>query len=218
MVNKTRLELREMLIAGALLTVFALVGAALVAFTHEETAQRIRDNERATLLAQVNAILPADRYNNDPLTDVRRLTAPESLGSDDALPVYRARKNGQPVAAIFTTIAPDGYNGAIKLLVGIYADGTVAGIRVLSEQETPGLGDNIESSKTDWLKSFEDKSLGNPPQGKWKVKKDGGAFDSFTGATITPRAVVKAIRKTLLYFREHRDAVFASRDSGNSKG
>lgn len=214
MVNKTRLELREMLIAGALLTVFALVGAALVAFTHEETAQRIRDNERAALLAQVNAILPANKYDNDLLTDVRRVTAPEYLGRDEPLPVYRARNNGQPVAAIFTSVAPDGYNGAIKLLVGIYADGTVAGVRVLSEQETPGLGDNIESSKTDWLKSFEAKGLGNPPQAKWKVKKDGGVFDSFTGATITPRAVVKAVRKTLIYFREHRERVFAAGDSG----
>ena len=212
--NKARLELREMLIAGALLTVFALVGAALVAFTHDETAQRIRDNERAALLAQVNAILPANKYDNDLLTDVRRVTAPEYLGRDEPLPVYRARNNGQPVAAIFTSVAPDGYNGAIKLLVGIYADGTVAGVRVLSEQETPGLGDNIESSKTDWLKSFEAKGLGNPAQAKWKVKKDGGVFDSFTGATITPRAVVKAVRKTLIYFREHRERVFAAGDSG----
>lgn len=198
-----------MLIAGVLLAAFALVGAALVAFTHQETADRIRRNEDATLLAQLNAILPPGQYDNNPLQDVRRISAPEYLGTKDALPVYRARRNGKPVAAVFTTVAPDGYNGAIKLLVGIYSDGTVAGVRVLSDQETPGLGDQIESDKTDWLQSFQNKKLADPPQAKWKVKKDGGVFDSFTGATITPRAVVKAIRKTLLYFREHRSQVFA---------
>ena len=131
-----------------------------------------------------------------------------ALGTQQAVPVYRAFRNGEPVAALLTPVAPNGYSGEIRLLVGIYADGRVAGVRVLGHKETPGLGDAIEIERSDWITSFAGRSLGNPPLEDWKVKRDGGVFDQFTGATITPRAVVQAVRKTLLYFERHRDELF----------
>src|SRR5690606_27069458 len=107
-----------------------------------------------------------------------------------------------------TVTAPNGYGGAIRLLVGIREDGTVAGVRVIDHRETPGLGDGIEIEKSDWMTDFEGRSLGDPPVQRWRVKKDGGEFDQFTGATITPRAVVTAVRNALIYFRTHRQALF----------
>jgi electron transport complex protein RnfG len=118
--------------------------------------------------------------------------------------------HGQPVAAIFTSVAPDGYSGNIKLLVGILHNGVLAGVRVISHKETPGLGDAIEADRSNWILSFNEKSLQNPPLKQWGVKKDGGFFDSFTGATITPRAVVNAVKNTLLYFQENREMIFSA--------
>jgi len=118
--------------------------------------------------------------------------------------------NGKPVAVLATPVAPDGYSGSIKLLVGVYADGTLAGVRVLAHKETPGLGDAIEATRSDWILTFEGKSLNNPPPKAWAVKKDGGAFDQFTGATITPRAVVKAARQFLIYFQQHKEQLLAN--------
>jgi len=113
-------------------------------------------------------------------------------------------------------VAPDGYGGPIRLLVGIRKSGELAGVRVVRHSETPGLGDFIEADKGDWIEQFEGLSLGDPPREQWAVKKDGGRFDQMTGATITPRAVVKAIRNALLYFREHRQALFQRRPDGDS--
>jgi electron transport complex protein RnfG len=122
--------------------------------------------------------------------------------------VYRARKYGWPVAVVLAPVAPDGYNGTIRLLVAIKMDGTLAGVRVIQHRETPGLGDAIEAERSDWILGFDGKSLNDPVQEKWKVKRDGGDFDQFTGATITPRAVVKAVNKALLYFRLHGHSLF----------
>ena len=131
--------------------------------------------------------------------------------------MYRARREGRPVAAVLTAVAPDGYNGAIRLLVGVRRDATVAGVRVVSHRETPGLGDFIEAEKSDWVAQFEDRSLGDPPAERWRVRRDGGAFEALTGATITPRAVVGAVRKALIYFRDRREALFAA-DPGATLG
>jgi len=205
--------MREMAIAAVLLGGFALAGAGLVAFTHLTTAERIAENRRAGIRAQLNSILPASSYDNRIVEDTRRVTDRALLGSDRPLTIYRARRNGEPVAAVLTVVAPNGYNGAIRLLVGVHTDGTLAGVRVVSQQETPGLGDRIESSKTDWLQQFDGRSLGDPAEKDWAVKKDGGAFDQLTGATITPRAVVGAIRKALIYYRTHRDTIFQSAEA-----
>jgi electron transport complex protein RnfG len=131
------------------------------------------------------------------------------LGTDEAVTVYRARREGKPIALVMAPVAPDGYSGAIKLLIGIGYDGTLTGVRVSAHHETPGLGDAIDEERSDWIFGFDGKSLDNPPLDRWRVKRDGGAFDQLTGATITPRAIVKAVKKSLLYYREHRADLFA---------
>jgi electron transport complex protein RnfG len=112
------------------------------------------------------------------------------------------------MAAIFNSIAPNGYSGKIHLLVGVFADGSVAGVRAVKHSETPGLGDAIETQKSDWIFSFNDRSLSSPVPSNWLVKKDGGDFDQFTGATITPRAIVLAVKNTLLYYQQNADSIF----------
>ena len=114
-----------------------------------------------------------------------------------------------PVAVVLALIAPDGYGGPIKLLVGINADGSLAGVRVVNHHETPGLGDAIDTRRSNWILGFTGRSLGDPSPAQWAVRKDGGVFDQFTGATITPRAVVKAVKRALVYFEAHRDTLFA---------
>jgi electron transport complex protein RnfG len=195
-------------VAAVLLAAFAAVGSGLVAITFNATEERIAANERARLLQSVDQILPPERYDNDLFTDTIEVAETPQLGVDEPITVYRARKDGKPVAAVFTTVAPDGYNGAIKLLIGVYADGTLAGVRVLSHRETPGLGDAIEIERSDWLTDFAGKSLRNPRSQRWKVRKDGGVFDQFTGATITPRAVVEEVHNALLFFRDHKAELF----------
>ncbi|MED5509025.1 MAG: electron transport complex subunit RsxG [Pseudomonadota bacterium] len=194
---------------GLLLGLFAIVATTLVALTEENTREQIKENQRQALLDGINALIPHDEYDNAILQDTLVLPATEALGTEEQTSVYRARQNGEPVAAVLTVIAPDGYSGTIRMLVGIYHSGKLAGVRVIDHKETPGLGDKIDVKKDDWILQFEGLSLGNPPASKWKVKKDGGEFDQFTGATITPRAVVAAVRQSLEYFRKHRDELFA---------
>ena len=194
--------------SAILLFMFAAVGVGLVAYTYDNTAERIADNERMALLRSINELLPADRYDNDIFHDIMVVSGNDLLGTSQAVTIYRARKQGWPVAAILNIIAPDGYNGDIRLLVAINLDGTLAGARVVSHRETPGLGDGIEIERSDWMLGFNGRSLGDPPNQKWKVKRDGGVFDQFTGATITPRAVVKAVHKALLYFQTRHQYLF----------
>lgn len=200
--------LRPVIISSVFLFLFAVIGTTMVAYTYTSTEQRIADNERMALLRTISDLIPEERYDNDVFHDIIEVRNRELLGSDKPVPVYRARKNGWPVAAILSPTAPDGYNGAIHLLVAVNLDGTLAGVRVLGHRETPGLGDAIEIERSDWIRSFSNRSLRNPRSEDWKVKRDGGAFDQFTGATITPRAVVKAVHKALLYFAAHEDRLF----------
>lgn len=199
---------KKSLTAAAILGLFSLVGTGLVSITFHNTEQQIAANERAALLRNLNAIIPRKLYDNDIINDTLTVTD-KRLGGSDPVTIYRARKQGKPVSVIFTSIAPDGYNGKIKLLVAVNTDSTLAGVRVVTHKETPGLGDNIEENRSDWILDFTGKSLHNPEQPQWTVKRDGGAFDQFTGATITPRAVVKAVKNTLLYFQQHQTDVFA---------
>jgi electron transport complex protein RnfG len=201
-----------MLRAGLLLGLFAVVGTGIVTVTEHLTWEKIAANERAALRRGIESVLPSTLYNNPILEDTIQIADPILLGTKDPMPAYRARRNGQPVAVILTPLAPDGYNGAIKLLVGIRYDGNLTGVRVISHKETPGLGDGIEEGKSDWILDFRDRSLDNPVESKWKVRRDGGVFDQFTGATITPRAIVKAVRNSLEYFKHHRDALFAQEE------
>lgn len=193
---------------GLMLAIFAISATALVALTEENTREQIAANEREALLEAIKVLVPADKFDNQILQDTLNLPATDATGTTDTTSVYRARKNGEPVAAIFTVVAPDGYSGSIRMLVGIYYDGTLAGVRVINHKETPGLGDKIEAKRSDWILQFAGLSLDKPDKNQWKVKKDGGHFDQFTGATITPRAVVNALRGALEYFQDNRDKLF----------
>lgn len=187
---------------------FAVIGAALVGLTFTQTEDDIKHNEELTLLKKLNNIIPADSYDNDLLQDIITLKANPLLGTDEQSLAYRARKNRKNVAVVFSSIAPNGYNGPIHLLVGIKTDGALAGVRVVKHRETPGLGDVVSSTHSDWILDFDGRSLSNPEQKGWKVKRDGGIFDQFTGATITPRAVVKAVHNALLYFDQNQTTLF----------
>ncbi|BBP46078.1 electron transport complex subunit G [Thiosulfatimonas sediminis] len=164
------------------------------------TAPQIVAAEKQKLLDGFNQVLPASRYDNDPLQDQLHLKDPEQLallGAKTWVTVYRARNAGQPAGAIFQTIAPNGYSGNIVILVGVFPNGEISGVRVLKHAETPGLGDKIELNKNPWILSFNGRTLDASNLSIWAVKKDGGEFDQFTGATITPRAVVGAVQKAL---------------------
>lgn len=195
---------RRMLAAGALLAGFSVVGAGLVALTADATRERIAANERAYLLRSLNDVVPASAYDNDMFTDTIELTDPELLGSAEPLTAYRARQDGRTIAVILNVVAPAGYSGPIRLVVGIDADGAITGVRVVSHRETPGLGDDIEVERSDWIRGFDGKVLDSHPENGWAVRRDGGEFDQFTGATVTPRAVVKAVHNALIYFSANR--------------
>lgn len=195
------------LLAAFVLSAFAVVGVGLVAVTQAMTAERIATNEREALMSKLRALVPAVDIDNDPLADVTVVSDPQRLGAPETR-VYRVRSDGELVAVILDPMVPDGYAGPIKLLVSVLADGTLGGVRVLSHHETPGLGDKIEERKTDWVLSFNGKSLENPAPEQWAVKRDGGIFDQFTGATITPRSIVRAVKNTLVFVDEQGDALY----------
>ena len=200
---------RNMMIGALILGLFAVAGTGLVALTFDGTKERIAENERQALLRNLHQLIAPAEHDNDLYADVITVQDKLLLGNKEGTTIYRARQGGQPVAAVIAATAPDGYSGNIKLLVGIYYDGTLAGVRVIGHRETPGLGDAIEAERSDWILGFKDRSLLDPEESGWKVKKDGGVFDQFTGATITPRAVVKAVHNTLRYYQQHREAIFA---------
>lgn len=204
-------QIKAILVVASTLMLFAATGAALVGLTFIQTEDDIKYNEKLTLLRKLNTIIPAETYDNDLLLDTIVIKASTLLSTKEQSLAYRARKNSQDVAVVFTSIAANGYNGSIHLLVGIKADGTLSGVRVVKHRETPGLGDVVESSRSDWILGFDGKSLGNPDNKGWKVKRDGGVFDQFTGATITPRAVVKAVHNALLYFQKNQKMLFSKK-------
>lgn len=199
---------KQVATTAALLMLFATIGAAIVGLTYDNTLEDIKYNEQLTLLRKLNTILPETGYDNDLLKDTIQLPPDTLLGTTENATAYRARKQGKPVAIVVPAIAPNGYNGPIHLLVGIYHDATLAGVRIVKHRETPGLGDAVEATRSDWVLGFANKSLNNPDKKRWKVKRDGGDFDQFTGATITPRAVVQAVHSALLYFEKHQQVLF----------
>ncbi|NAX22714.1 electron transport complex subunit RsxG [Vibrio sp. V39_P1S14PM300] len=193
---------------GLTLAVFACLSTGLVALTQYLTKDRIEVQEQAQLLSVLNQVVPTSLHDNDLYRSCTLVRDP-ALGTTEAMPVYIARLAGEPSAMAIETIAPDGYNGAIKLIVGIRHDGTITGTRVLAHQETPGLGDKIDLRISDWITSFTGKQVTPQNEASWKVRKDGGQFDQFTGATITPRAVVKAVKKTAIFIAQNQDAILA---------
>jgi electron transport complex protein RnfG len=201
---------------GLMLAVFAIGSSGLVVITENATRDKIVENERQALLNAINVLITSNEYNNDILSDTIEIKPNKQLSTTKPTTVYRARKNEQPVAAIFTVVAPNGYNGKIKLLVGVYQTRTLAGVRVISHKETPGLGDKIDERKADWISQFSGLGLNNPEPSQWAVKKDGGQFDQFTGATITPRAVIQAIKNALHYFEQNQTDLFKEHDKAPS--
>jgi electron transport complex protein RnfG len=189
--------------------VFAIVGTALLVYMYEVTKTPIAESEAQARMALFRQIVPDTMHDNDLLKDVVEIPADALLGNKAASHAHRARLGGRPAAVILEAIAPDGYSGDIKLLVAIREDGTIAGVRVLAHKETPGLGDYIDIARGAWIRQFDGQSLALTAPELWKVKKDGGKFDYMTGATITPRAVVKAIRQVLEYYEIHRESLFA---------
>lgn len=191
------------------LGIFAVITGGTIAVTQALTEERITEQAARAEAKALFEIIPESDHNNDLLKDTMALPPNPRLATNEPVIVWIARQDGQPVGMIMPAVAPDGYSGAIELLIGIDLEGTILGVRVIGHRETPGLGDRIETRKSDWVKGFEGRSLGNPPPREWSVKKNGGVFDQFTGATITPRAVVKAVKKSLTYFRKHQQIIRA---------
>ena len=195
---------------GFILALFSLVSTGLIAITYAITKDKIAQEIEAAMARRLNEIIKKDEYDNDVYHDCTTARDSELLGTQEALNVYRMRNQGDNYALFLTTIAPDGYAGKIKLVMGVYQDGTIAGVRVTEHQETPGLGDKIEIEKSNWINQFKGKNLENMSANDWKVKKDGGQFDAMTGATITPRAIVKAIYNTLKFHQANSTSLYAS--------
>ena len=196
------------LASGMTLTLIAAICTVLVAATYQFTVERIAANQRAFLEQSLEPALSGVFYDNSITESKLVIPTPHELPGSDAAVVYRAYAEDRPAAALFVVTARDGYAGPIRLLIGISADGVVTGVRVLEHRETPGLGDRIDSSRSDWVLQFDGRSMINPNIDGWAIKRDGGQFDQLTGASVTPRAVIKAITATLVYFDAHRDEVF----------
>jgi electron transport complex protein RnfG len=192
------------------LGLFAIATTAMIASTFLNTKDRIAEQERIAQAKALLEVIPLERHNNSMLDDSLAIGPELELGLKNEQKIFVARNDEALVGFIFPVVAPDGYSGNIKLIVGINIDGSVAGVRALSHNETPGLGDKVDLKKSDWILSFDGKSLGNPVAELWKVKKDKGIFDQFTGATITPRAVTNAVYKTLNYFAVHKADILAA--------
>ena len=201
---------------GITLAVIAAICTALVALTFTLTRDRIAANEQAWLERNLEPALSSLLFDSDVTESRLLIPAPHELpGSEDAI-IYRVYADDEPAAALFVVSARDGYSGPIKLLIGVDVEGIISGVRILEHRETPGLGDRAESAKSDWILQFDGRSLGNPPPDRWVVKRDGGDFDQLTGATVTPRAIVNAVREVLLYFAANQEQVFATGDAGNA--
>ncbi len=191
------------------LIAFAIVFTALLAFVFQITKLPIEKSEAAARLSLFRQIVPQSMHNNDLLKDILTIAPNDLLGNKQPTIANRARIDNKPAAVIIEAIAHDGYSGDIKLLIAIKADGSISGVRVLAHKETPGLGDYIDIAKDNWIKLFDNESLLKTAEPQWKVKKDGGEFDYMAGATITPRAIVKAVHKALQYFEANKQSLFA---------
>lgn len=196
---------------GVILGLCAAITTGLILIVAHLTRDHIAREQAEILNHRLLEVLPADQHHPRLLDDRILLEADSLLGTSVATPAYLSRSNGTPAGVVLQVAAPDGYSGTIHLLVGVDTAGALTGVRVIPPHfETPGLGDFIELRKSDWMLSFNGKSLANTPEQHWAVKNDGGEFDAFTGATITPRAVVKAVHKALQYVDQHRDRLLIS--------
>jgi electron transport complex protein RnfG len=208
--SAVRISLRTALI----LLIFVVVFTAMMAATYQATKPMLDASAQAAKLALIGEVLPASEYDNDLLADMVVLPPLKALGLDDASTLYRARKDGRPVALVFEAAAPDGYSGHIGLIMAMRADGVLAAQRVTLHKETPGLGDYIDpkkdkNKKKPWIKQYDGLGYDIALGGQWKVKKDGGRFDSMAGATISARAVTNASGRALIWAAERSERLFA---------
>jgi electron transport complex protein RnfG len=184
-----------------LLSLAAVACVAVIAGVNQLTSDRIAEQAQAQKLKVLTEVLPADHQDDALLEHCLEVSAADAFGVAPSQ-LYRTQVNGQAVY-VSETVAPDGYSGNISLLAAIRADGTVLGVRTIAHKETPGLGDKIEVKRHPWILSFAGKQVESVDDKRWAVKKDGGEFDQFTGATITPRAVVAAVKRAALYIKAH---------------
>lgn len=190
---------------GALMAVFALITTGLVVLVATLTKPAIDANRQSALRASLLEVVQTRPLDAGLIDNTYPLPVDPLLGNREPQWAWVAKQDNKPVAVILPVTAPDGYGGSINLLLGITVNGHISGVRVIPPHyETPGLGDKIELQKSNWILSFNGKSLTNPAPQQWAVRKDGGVFDAFTGATITPRAVVQAVYKGLQYFTAHK--------------
>ena len=209
--NNSQLLLKTMFNSASKLTLFVLISIILLLGVRYITAPVIEQAERENLLNTFSQVLSNEYYDNDPLQDTMQITDAaylKLLGTSESITVYRAYKNNQPAGAIFSAVTPNGYTGNIYILVGVYPDGRISGVRTIKHRETPGLGDKIELSKSNWVLEFDGRKLRDDNDPRWAVKKDGGDFDQFTGATITPRAVISAIKNALIVVNDLGDRLY----------
>ena len=201
---------------AVILFLFVAVFTTLLSAAYLWTLPTIEAAAAEEKMKLIDDVLPRNSYDNTLLSDSIQLAPTPALGLADASTAYRARRGGKVSAVILEATAPDGYAGAIRLLIAVAADGTLIGVRVTQHKETPGLGDYIEPKKDKnkqhpWITQFAGQRASADDEREWKVKKDGGRFDSVTGATVTPRAIVKAVRKAVLYVETNHDTLFASK-------
>jgi electron transport complex protein RnfG len=196
--------------SGVTLAIVAAFCTSLVAVTWQLTAGQIEANEKAWLERSLQPALAGLFFDGSVTESMITIPPPHELPGSQAAIIYRVYASDEPVAALFVVSARDGYAGPIRLLIGIAMDGSVTGVRVLEHKETPGLGDRIETTKSDWVLQFDGRSLRNPVASEWAIRGDGGQFDQLTGASVTPRSVVKAIKETLTWFEANRVDIFAA--------
>lgn len=202
-------DYKPVALASAVLAIAASLGTGLLSLAASHAGPYIAINKHNALLDNLKAVIPPDSFNNDIAADTLAISATANDALAGRTQVYRAREDGSPVAVAFEWTARGGYSGDIILLMGVSVQGDVTGVRVIEHHETPGLGDAIDARRSDWIDTFRDRSLLNPDSSGWRVKKDGGDFDQFTGATITPRAVVTGVYEGLQFFHQHRDELFS---------
>jgi electron transport complex protein RnfG len=199
---------------GLILTLFAVITTGLIALTFFGTKEQISLQQQKKLLSILNAVIDENSYDNVIQLDCALVLSPELLGSDEYQKIYRASMQGEPVAVAIETTAPDGYSGKIQLVVGINSSAadsaTVQGVRILEHRETPGLGDKIDLRVSDWVLGFNQQIYNSDVAENWAVKKDAGQFDQFTGATITPRSVVNAVKRSVEYYLANQTSIFSA--------
>ena len=194
---------------AAIMLAFAFIGTLLLASVFDVTRAPIEASEKAARLSLFKEILPAENYDNDLLASQVTIAPNALLGNRLPSIANVAKQQQQTAGVILEAIAHDGYSGDIKLLIAIRADGSISGVRVLAHKETPGLGDYIDIAHGNWIKLFDNESLEKTAAEKWQVKKDGGQYDYMVGATITPRAVVKAVKQALQFYQQNKQTLFA---------